>query len=88
MPKIIYCGSAHKDCVPSSPWIMEKKGVTCVEIVAIDNKLQIMAVLACALNGTFVQMIFQGKTEKCTYIIHMCLFRQTGKYHIQTITNH
>ena len=46
---------------------MEKKGIKRVEIVAIDDKHQITAVLACTLDGIFlpVQMIFQGKTEKC-----------------------
>ena len=35
--------------------------------MAIEDKHQITAVLACTLDGTFlpVQMIFQGKTEKC-----------------------
>ena len=53
--------------VPSSSWTMEKKGVKRIEIVAIDDKRQITAVLACTLDGTFlpIQLIFQGKTEKC-----------------------
>ena len=33
--------------VPSSSWTMEKKGVKRIEIVAIDDKRQITAVLAC-----------------------------------------
>ena len=49
--------------MPSCSWTMEKKGTKHVEIVAIDDKRQITALLACTLNGTFlpVQLFFRGK---------------------------
>ena len=40
--------------VPSSSWTMGKKGVKRIEIVAIDDKRQIMGMLAYALDGTFL----------------------------------
>ena len=53
--------------VPSSSWTMEKRGIKRVEIVAIDDKRQITAVLGCSLSGRFLplQLMYQGTTTRC-----------------------
>ena len=45
---------------------MEKKGVKSVEIVAIDDKRQITAVLACTLDGTFLPVQRFIAHQQCT----------------------
>ena len=44
-----------------------KEGSKCVDIVGIDDKRQITAVLTVTLNGNFlpIQLIFKGKTSAC-----------------------
>ena len=53
--------------VPSSSWTMAEEGSKCVDLVGIDDKRQITAVLAVTLDGNFlpVQLVYQGKTSAC-----------------------
>jgi len=53
--------------VPSSAWKSEKSGIKWVEITAIDDKRQIMAVFACSLAGSFfpIQLIYKGTIARC-----------------------
>ena len=53
--------------VPSSQWMMEKRGTKRVEIAGIDDKRQITAVFACTMSGRFLpmQLIYKGTTRKC-----------------------
>jgi len=53
--------------VPVSDWTMEKTGAKRVAIAGANDKRQITAVFAGAMNGTFLppQLIYQGKTPKC-----------------------
>ena len=53
--------------MPSSAWTMEKSGTKRVEIMAIDDNRQIMAVFACSLAGSFlpIQLIYKGTTARC-----------------------
>jgi len=46
---------------------MEREGTKRVEIVAKDDKSQIMAVFGCSMAGDFLpsQLIYQGKTKRC-----------------------
>ena len=53
--------------VPVSSWTMNQKGEKRVEIVGLDDKRQITAVLCGALSGEILpfQLIYQGKTSAC-----------------------
>ena len=53
--------------VPTSSWTMEEKGRKHVEIVALNDKRQITAVVCGTLNGHFLpmQLIYQGTTTAC-----------------------
>lgn len=53
--------------LPTSLWTMEEKGSRKVEIVALDDKRQLTAVVCGALHGDVlpVQLIYQGKTAAC-----------------------
>ena len=53
--------------VPTSSWTMEEKGRRKVEIVALDDKRQLTAVVCGTLHGDVlpVQLIYQGKTAAC-----------------------
>ena len=53
--------------VPVGSWTMEKEGAKRVEIVAVDDKRQIIAVFAGSLTGDFLppQFIYQGTTKQC-----------------------
>ena len=50
--------------IPTSQWIMEKQGSKHVEIIAADDKREIIAVLAGSLGGDFLppQLIYKGST--------------------------
>ena len=53
--------------VSTSSWTMEEKGRKHVEIVALNDKCQITAVVCGTLNGHFLpmQLIYQGTTPAC-----------------------
>ena len=53
--------------VPTSLWMMEKKGTKRVDIAAADDKRQITGVFACSLAGDFLplQLIYQGRSTGC-----------------------
>lgn len=53
--------------VPVSSWTMSQKGEKRVEIVGLDDKRQITAVLCGTLSGKILplQLIYQGKTFAC-----------------------
>ena len=53
--------------VPSNDSTMTKKGSKQVEIIGLDDKRQITAVMACSLTGELlpIQLVYGGKTEKC-----------------------
>ena len=48
-------------------WTMEQKGKKHVEIIALDDKQQITAVICGSLSGDVLplQLIYQGKTQAC-----------------------
>ena len=52
--------------VPSSSWMMEKRGTNCVEIAAIDDKQQITALFTCTAAGSFfpIQLVYIGTTKR------------------------
>jgi hypothetical protein len=52
--------------VPSSAWTYEKRNSSSVAVIGADDKRQITACLASALNGELLplQLIFQGKTAR------------------------
>jgi len=52
--------------VPSSAWTYEKRNSSSVAVIGAEDKRQITACLASALNGELLplQLIFQGKTER------------------------
>ena len=54
-------------CVPILDWTMKNTGAKRVAIAGANDKRQITAVFAGAMNGTFLppQLIYQGKTPKC-----------------------
>ena len=53
--------------VPVSTWTMNQKGENRVEIVDLDDKRQITAVLCGALSSEILsfKLIYQGKTSVC-----------------------
>ena len=53
--------------VPSSSWTMEQRGKKHVEVIALDDKRQITAVICGTLSGDVLplQLIYQGKTPAC-----------------------
>ena len=53
--------------VPVSSWTMDRSGSKRVEIVGVDDKRQITAVLCGSLMRDFlpVQLIYKGKTPRC-----------------------
>lgn len=53
--------------VPSNDSTMARKGSKQVEIIGLDDKRQITAVMACSLTGELLplQLVYGGKTEKC-----------------------
>ena len=53
--------------IPVASWTMESEGSKKVEIIAKDDKRQIMAVLAGSLKRDFLpfQIIYEGKTSRC-----------------------
>ena len=53
--------------VPVSTWTLEKKGVTQVPIVGIEDKRPITAVLATTLDGQLLppQLLYEGRTNRC-----------------------
>jgi hypothetical protein len=53
--------------VPTSSWTLAEKGAKQVEIVGLDDKRQITALLGCSLTGDLLplQLIYTGKTDKC-----------------------
>ena len=53
--------------IPSSVWTMERKGEKWVEIVGVNDKRQITAVICGTILGEFlpVQLIYQGKSNHC-----------------------
>jgi len=55
--------------IPLSNWTMVQEGSKWVEVIGIDDKRQITATFAASLSGNFlpVQMVYQGKTTKCSY---------------------
>ena len=53
--------------VPGSSWTMDQKGQQHVELLALDDKRQITAVVCGSLTGNLLpfQLIYQGKTAAC-----------------------
>ena len=53
--------------VPSSTWTMDAEGSKRVEIAGVDGKRLITAMFCGSLAGDFlpVQVIYQGKTNRC-----------------------
>ena len=53
--------------VPVSNWTMAREGSKRVDIIGVDDKRQITAVLAGTMDGHFLppQIIYKGKTKKC-----------------------
>jgi hypothetical protein len=53
--------------VPSSSWTMEKEGSKRIEIAGLQDKRQITATLAVAMNGGVLpfQVLYGGKTDGC-----------------------
>ena len=53
--------------VPVGSWTMDKEGAKRVEIVGVDDKRQITAVLAGSLSGDYLppQLIYKGTTRRC-----------------------
>ena len=53
--------------VPVPNWTMTNEGSQRVEVVAANNKRQIIAVFVITLSGDFLppQLIYQGTTPKC-----------------------
>lgn len=53
--------------VPGSSWTMDQKGAKKIEIIGLDDKRQITAVVCGSLNGDVLpfQLIYQGKTSAC-----------------------
>ena len=53
--------------VPGSTWTMDHKGKQHVELLALDDKRQITAVVCGSLSGNLLpfQLIYQGKTTGC-----------------------
>ena len=53
--------------VPGSTWTMDHKGKQHVELLALDDKRQITAVVCGSLPGNLLpfQLIYQGKTTGC-----------------------
>lgn len=52
--------------IPASSWTMNQKGKKRVEIIGLDDKWQITAVL-CGMSSKILlfQLIYQGKTSAC-----------------------
>ena len=71
--------------VPGSSWTMELKGSKRVEIVGINDKRQITAVLCGTMAGDLLplQLIYQGKTSACLPRIDF----PTG-WHVTCTPNH
>ena len=63
---IINADQTGAKLVPSSAWTYEKCNSSSVAVIGADDKRQITACLASALNGELLplQLIFQGKTER------------------------
>ena len=53
--------------VPGSQWTMAQKGAKRIEMIGLDDKHQITAVLCGTLNGYVLplQLIYTGKTTAC-----------------------
>ena len=53
--------------VPSSQWILDKKGAKRVAIAGHNDKRQITAVMCAAVTGGVlpVQLVYEGKTKRC-----------------------
>ena len=53
--------------VPGSTWTMDQKGQQHVQLLALDDKRQITAVVCGSLTGNLLpfQLIYQGKTTAC-----------------------
>ena len=53
--------------VPVSNWTLAEQGSKQVAIIGLEDKRQITAVVACALDGTLVppQLLYQGSTDRC-----------------------
>ena len=53
--------------VPCCTWTMEQQGTKRVEVIGVNDKRQITAVLCGSLSGDFlpVQLIYKGKTSRC-----------------------
>ena len=53
--------------MPSNTWTMDKQGSKRVEVVGVDDKHLIPAVICSSLVGDFlpVQVIYQGKAMRC-----------------------
>ena len=53
--------------VPGSSWTMAQKGPKRIEMIVLQDKRQIMAVLCGTLSGEFLplQLIYTGKTAAC-----------------------
>ena len=53
--------------VPSSTWTMERRGERRVEMVGVNDKQQITAILCSSAAGEFlpIQLIYTGKTDRC-----------------------
>ena len=71
--------------VPVGSWTMEKEGAKRVEIVGVDDKRQITAVLAGSLTGDFLppQLIYKGTTKRCLPTVQF-----PPKWHVTHSHNH
>ena len=72
--------------VPVGSWTMEKEGTKKVEIIGVDDKRQITAVLARSLAGDFLsspQLIYKGTTKRCLQRFN---FPQNGMLYIAITT--
>ena len=71
--------------VPGSAWTLDQKGKQRVELLALDDKRQITAVVCGSLSGNLLpfQLIYQGKTAAC-----LPKFELPQDWHVTCTTNH
>ena len=77
--------------VPVTPWTMAEEGTKRVDIVATNDKRQIIVVFCGSMTGDFLrlQLIYEEKTDRCLpqYDFNRYPqydFNQYGMSHIQT----
>ena len=71
--------------VPGSAWTLDQKGKQRVELLALDDKRQITALVCGSLSGNLLpfQLIYQGKTAAC-----LPKFELPQDWHVTCTTNH